>query len=61
MLVAAGLGWSVLPDNLIDAQLTPLALPNAHIERNIGCLIHKKRTTSNAAMAFIELLQNRQA
>ncbi len=57
MLVTAGLGWSVLPDSLIDENLKVLALENGPLKRKIGCLIHQDRTESNAASAFIQLLK----
>jgi DNA-binding transcriptional LysR family regulator len=57
MLVAAGVGWSVLPENLIDEQLCILELPHAQIERSIGCLIHTERTLSNSAHVFLEMLK----
>ncbi|MCZ2720625.1 LysR family transcriptional regulator [Marinomonas sp. 15G1-11] len=57
MLVAAGVGWSVLPENLIDDQLCILDIADAHIERSIGCLIHTERTLSNAAQVFLALLK----
>ncbi len=58
MLVAAGVGWSVLPENLIDDQLCILDIPNANIERSIGYLIHKERTLSNAAQVFLSQLHD---
>ena len=58
MLVTAGLGWSVLPDSLIDDNLKILDLDNSPLKRQIGCLIHQDRTESNAASAFIKLLQS---
>lgn len=57
MLVTAGLGWSALPDSLIDENLKVLKLDHGPLKRQIGCLIHQDRTESNAATAFIKLLQ----
>lgn len=58
MLVASGLGWSVLPKSLIDDSLCTLNVENAEIKRQLGWINHKQRTPSNAASALIELIQN---
>jgi DNA-binding transcriptional LysR family regulator len=55
MLVSVGLGWSVLPQTLVDDQLIALDLPLV-ISRNLGVITHPKRALSNAAKAFLELL-----
>lgn len=56
VIVIAGLGWSALPDSLLDDSLTVLAIPEIDLVRQIGCLVHKERTKSNAANAFINQL-----
>ncbi len=56
MLVTVGLGWSLLPQTLVDEQLMELNLPLV-ISRDLGVITHPKRTLTNAAKAFLELLE----
>ena len=51
MLVSVGLGWSLLPQTLVDDQLMVLDLPLV-ISRNLGVITHPKRALSKAAKAF---------
>lgn len=55
MLVSVGLGWSLLPQTLVDDQLIVLDLPLV-ISRDLGVITHPKRALTNAAKAFLELL-----
>lgn len=55
MLSAAGLGWSILPTTMIDAQLVQLN-SNVILRRELGLLRHRRRSLSNAALAFKDLL-----
>ena len=55
MLSAAGLGWSLLPTTMIDAQLVQLH-SNVTLSRELGLLRHRRRSLSNAALAFKDLL-----
>ncbi|KXS36902.1 MAG: LysR family transcriptional regulator [Halomonadaceae bacterium T82-2] len=56
MMVAIGLGWSVLPASMIDDDLHVLPIPHRPIERPLGYLFHKSRTLSNAAGSMIAML-----
>ncbi len=56
MMVSIGLGWSLLPETLIDDSLTALEVPSGEIKRPLGLIFHRDRTLSNAARVFIELL-----
>jgi len=50
-----GLGWSMLPETLIDTDKLyqlPIELP---LGRRLGLIHHAERTLSSAAMAFIEV------
>jgi DNA-binding transcriptional LysR family regulator len=58
MLVATGLGWSVLPDSIIDAELAVLSHPEIHLTRQLGCIRHRERTLSNAARRFLDLIRS---
>lgn len=57
MMVSIGLGWSVLPATMLDEQLTHLHINEASLSRKLGCIYHTERSLSNAAKAFIELLE----
>lgn len=58
MMVSVGLGWSILPLTLIDDDMRPIEVNGINIERNLGIVFHQKRTLSNAAKAFLEILHN---
>nr|WP_298414756.1 LysR family transcriptional regulator [uncultured Halomonas sp.] len=58
MMVDIGLGWSVLPETLIDADVHILPVAHRPIERPLGYLTHKSRTLSNAARSMIFLLDD---
>lgn len=56
MMVSVGLGWSLLPKSMVDDSLNILSVENIHIDRPLGLLHLKDRTLSNAAKAFISLI-----
>ncbi|MEC9483422.1 MAG: LysR family transcriptional regulator [Halomonas sp.] len=56
MMVAIGLGWSVLPETLIDDEVHVLPIAHRPIERPLGYLVHKSRTLSNAARSMLGML-----
>lgn len=58
MLVSIGLGWSVLPHTLIDAQLKVVQIDGIRIHRQLGSVTHSARTLSNAAQAMIAMLKH---
>lgn len=58
MMVTIGLGWGVLPRSLIESNLTILHLNLPPITRRLGAVFHTKRSQSNAARHFLEVLQN---
>ncbi|SFC44999.1 DNA-binding transcriptional regulator, LysR family [Marinospirillum celere] len=57
MMVSIGLGWSLLPETLIDDSLVILNLDHPPITRPLGFLYHRERTLSNAARRMIQLLE----
>ncbi|MFC0269214.1 LysR family transcriptional regulator [Kushneria aurantia] len=57
MLVSTGLGWSVLPETLLDDSIHCLDVAHPPIERPLGYLFHDHRTLSNAARAMLEVLE----
>lgn len=54
MMVSVGLGWSVLPNTMIDDELTVLTSSEYNPSRKLGAVTHKRKTMSNAAKALIE-------
>jgi len=59
MMVSIGLGWSLLPEILLDEHLTPLDIPELDLTRSLGIVTHRKRTLSNAAETMRRLLLDR--
>lgn len=57
MMVSIGLAWSVLPDTMVDRKLHRLNVRKAGITRRLGYIYHRERTLSNAAVAFIRMLE----
>ncbi|HZX15898.1 MAG TPA: LysR family transcriptional regulator [Pseudomonas sp.] len=56
MMVSIGLAWSVLPRTMLDEQVARLPLPGIQLTRQLGYISHTERTLSNAARAFMNLL-----
>ncbi|KGF64711.1 LysR family transcriptional regulator [Pseudomonas lutea] len=61
MMVSIGLAWSVLPRTMLDEQVTPIPLPGIQLRRQLGYIVHTERTLSNAARAFMALLDAQMA
>lgn len=58
MLVSTGMGWSLLPSTLLNANLQQLNINTPPITRDLGCVWHQQRSLSNAAQQFMKLLEN---
>lgn len=58
MMVSIGLAWSVLPRTMLDDQVARLPLPDIQLTRQLGYILHTERTLSNAARAFMNLLDS---
>jgi DNA-binding transcriptional LysR family regulator len=56
MMASIGLGWSMLPETMLDEQLVQLEIPELDLSRSLGVVTHRKRTLSNAASAMRALL-----
>ncbi len=55
MLVSVGLGWSVLPQNMVgDLQIMDIDCPE--MSRSLGCVTNPNRASSNAARAFVHVV-----
>ena len=57
MMVSIGLAWSVLPRTMLDEQVVRLPLAGIQLQRRLGYIRHSERTLSNAAKAFMALLE----
>lgn len=55
MLVATGLGWSLLPATVLDADVVALQVQGMHLARRLGAVTHHKRSLSNAAGEMIRI------
>jgi len=53
MLVASGLGWSLLPRTQINEQVASVGVRGMELSRQLGAVTHEKRSLSNAAVAMI--------
>ncbi|QFT55782.1 MULTISPECIES: LysR family transcriptional regulator [Microbulbifer] len=56
MMACVGLGWSVLPQTLVDESLAVLPVRKLQVLRNLGVISHRGRTLSNAASALQRML-----
>jgi DNA-binding transcriptional LysR family regulator len=56
MMCSVGLGWSLLPEKMIDRDVVELDVNTAPLHRPLGYLVHTNRTLSNAARKMIEAL-----
>ena len=56
MLVAIGLGWSVLPRSMLDDSLIALPIKELALTRELGVVWHERRALGNAARALMQLL-----
>ena len=57
VMVAANLGWSILPESMVDATLTAHQLQGLDLRRALGIVTRKQRTLSLGSSAMIELLR----
>lgn len=56
MMVSVGLGWSVLPQSMVDHHLKEVNVENIRLHRMLGIARHQKKHLSNAALAFCDQL-----
>ncbi|MBV1959690.1 MAG: LysR family transcriptional regulator [Pseudomonadales bacterium] len=57
MMVRIGLGWSALPVSMLDDELIQLKLPGFKAKRELGYVVHRGRSQTNATRSLIELLE----
>jgi len=56
MMVAIGLGWGCLPDDMVDETVKVIDVDDVVLQRRISLIRHNDRTLSRAAQAFMETL-----
>jgi DNA-binding transcriptional LysR family regulator len=57
MMVSIGLGWSVLPETMLNNELIILKVPGLQFTRQLGVVHHRARTLSNAGRTMIDSLR----
>ena len=58
VMVSANLGWSILPQSMVDASLSSHRLRGLDVQRPLGIVTRKNRTISLSSTAMIDLLRN---
>ncbi len=58
MMVSVGLGWSILPQSMVDPGLIQLDIPGFHSSRKLGIVLNKNRSQSKAVAAMLELIDS---
>jgi len=56
MLVSVGIGWSLLPNTMLDKHICMLSVEDLSLQRSLGIVYHRERTLSNAARVLISEL-----
>lgn len=54
MLTGIGLGWSLIPASMLDSSIIALQVAELRLQRELGIVVHKDRSLSNAEQAMIE-------
>jgi len=57
VMVSANLGWSILPQSMVDSSLIGQNLDGLDIRRRLGIVTRKQRTLSLSSIAMIGLLR----
>jgi DNA-binding transcriptional LysR family regulator len=57
VMVSANLGWSILPQSMVDSSLSSHRLRGLDVQRSLGIVTRKNRTLSLSSSAMIELLR----
>lgn len=56
MMVSVGLGWSILPQSMLDSSLQVLTITEFESSRELGIVMNKQRSPSRAVKAMLELI-----
>lgn len=57
VMVSANLGWSILPESMVDATLVSQPLQGLDLRRPLGLVTRRQRTLSLSSSAMIQLLR----
>ena len=58
MLAATGLGWTLLPETMVDGEVAEIPVRDVDLRRRLGAVTREGSTLSNAAQAMIEACGN---
>jgi len=58
VMVSANLGWSILPESMVDSTIVSHALEGLDVTRSLGIVTHGNRTLSLSSSAMIDLLRD---
>ena len=58
MMVSVGLGWSILPQSMLDHSLHQLDIAHFQSSRQLGIVLNKQRSRSKAMTAMIEMIND---
>ena len=61
MMVSVGLGWSILPLSMLDASLHRLNIRSFQSSRQLGIVLNRNRSRSNAAQAMLDIIGQHKA
>lgn len=56
MMASIGLGWTIIPETMLDETVVKIGIKNTDLRRKLGYVTHKDMTLSNATKAMIGLL-----
>ena len=59
MMVSVGLGWSILPQNMLDETLVHLKVTGFQSSRNLGIILNKNHSHSKALSVMLKLLMDK--
>ena len=57
MMVSVGLGWSILPQSMMDDSLFQVPLGEFRSSRQLGIVLNRQRSLSKAASAMLEMIE----
>jgi len=58
MMASIGLGWTIIPETMLDETVVKLSIKNIDLRRKLGYVTHNDMTLSNATKAMIGLLDS---
>ncbi len=58
VMVSTNLGWSILPQSMVDTSLISQSLKGLSLRRPLGIVTRKNRTLSLSSSAMVELLRS---